>query len=303
MLKSAVITGPTGVLGTALTKRLVETGVETYVACHPGSIRNDNILVHPCVHKIECDLHEIDKLPDLVKKKVEIFFHLAWLGTQCNCNRMDMYLQNNNVKLALDTVYVAKELGCQVYVGAGSQAEYGRIDGVIHPDSPTHPISGYGMAKLCAGQMTRALCKEFSIRHIWPRIVSIYGKNDAPKTLINTLISSLQKGESPKLTSGEQMWDYLYADDAAEALHLMAEKGRDGAVYILGSGHTQKLKDFMRDVRDAVNKDIPLKLGEIAYLPDQAMYLEADIESLRQDTGWCPRTDFTMGIRALLDSF
>jgi len=300
VIKSAVLTGPTGVLGTALVKTLAKAGVETYVVCHRGSPRNASILEHPCIHKIECDMEEIDRLPEYIGKSVEAFFHLAWLGTQVNSNRMDMYLQNTNVKQALDTVYVAKALGCKVYVGAGSQAEYGRIDGVIHPDSPTNPISGYGMAKLCAGQMTRSLCKEFGIRHIWPRIVSVYGKNDAPKTLINVLIRTLQAGESPKLTAGEQLWDYLYADDAGEALYLMADKGKDGAIYVLGSGQTRKLKDFMFDIRDAVNKDIPLGLGEIPYLPDQAMHLEADIANLKQDTGWQPKTDFAVGIRALL---
>ena len=80
----------------------------------------------------------------------------------------------------------------------------------------------------------------------------------------------------------------------------MADKGKDGAIYVLGSGQTRKLKDFMFDIRDAVNKDIPLGLGEIPYLPDQAMHLEADIANLKQDTGWQPKTDFTVGIRALL---
>lgn len=302
MIKSAVLTGPTGVLGTALVKKLAEVGVETYVVCHRGSPRNATILEHPCIHKVECDMEEIGRLPNLIKKSVNAFFHFAWLGTQVNSNRMDMYLQNTNVKYALDTVYVAKELGCKVYVGAGSQAEYGRIDGVIHPDSPTNPISGYGMAKLCAGQMTRVLCKDFGIRHIWPRIVSVYGKNDGDKTLVNTLIRTLKAGESPKLTAGEQLWDYLYAADAADALYLMAEKGKDGAVYVLGSGTSRKLKDYMMDIRNEVNKDIPLGLGEIPYLPDQAMHLEADISNLTQDTGWRPRTEFNMGIRHLLNT-
>ncbi len=300
MIKSAVLTGPTGVLGTALVKKLADTGVETYVVCHRGSRRNATILAHSCIHKIECDMDEISNLPELIGKTVEAFFHLAWLGTQVNSNRMDMYLQNTNVKYALDTVYVAKKLGCKVYVGAGSQAEYGRIDGVIHPDSSVHPISGYGMAKLCAGQMTRALCKDFGIRHIWPRIVSVYGKNDGSKTLVSTLIRTLQAGEMPKLTAGEQMWDYLYSDDAAEALYLMAEKGKDGAVYVLGSGKSRKLKEFMIDIRDAVDKDMPLGLGEIPYLPDQAMHLEADISSLSRDTGWKPKTLFKDGIYQLI---
>lgn len=302
MIKSAVVTGPTGVLGSALVRQLADVGVETYVVCHCGSPRNASILEHPCINKIECDMENIGILPELIGKSVEAFFHLAWLGTQVNSNRMDMYLQNTNVKYTLDAVYVAKKLGCRVFVGAGSQAEYGRIDGIIHPDSPLHPVSGYGMAKLCAGQMTRMLCREFGIRHIWPRIVSVYGENDAPKALVSTIIDKLRKGESPKLTAGEQRWDYLYSRDAAEALYLMAEKGRDGAVYVLGSGKTRPLKDFMMDIQQIVNKNIPLGLGELPYLPDQAMHLQADIESLTSDTGWLPKTNFADGIRIMLSN-
>ena len=65
-----------------------------------------------------------------------------------------MELQNNNVKYALQAVKAAKELGCTRFVGAGSQAEYGRVEGTLTPDTPAFPENGYGIAKLCAGQMT-----------------------------------------------------------------------------------------------------------------------------------------------------
>ncbi len=299
-LNNVIITGPTGVLGTALVKKMASLNIETYVICHPGSKRSKNILIQPCIHKVDCDMNEIRLLPKLINKNVDAFFHFAWLGTADPKNRMNMHLQTMNIAYTLDAVEAAREMGCKVFIGAGSQAEYGRIDGVMHSDSPCHPISGYGMAKLCAGQMTRTLCKEFGIRHIWPRIVSVYGPNDGAKTLVSTVIRTLKKGESPKLTAGEQIWDYLYSADAAEALYLMAEHGKDGAVYVLGSGNARPLKEFMKDIWDAVNKDIPLQLGAIPYLPDQAMHLEADISSITEDTGWRPTTEFKVGIMQIL---
>ena len=57
----------------------------------------------------------------------------------------------------------------------------------------------------------------------------------------------------------------------------------------------------MLDIQQAINKDVPLGLGEIPYLPDQAMHLEADIESLTHDTGWEPKTNFADGIRAMMN--
>ena len=77
-LKRVVITGPTGVLGTALTKKMVREGIETYVVCHPGSKRTAAIIEHPLLHKVECDLSEFEKLPSLVGKSCDAFF--IWLG-------------------------------------------------------------------------------------------------------------------------------------------------------------------------------------------------------------------------------
>ena len=300
-IKSAVVTGPTGVIGSALVRYLAEKGIDTYAVCHPGSARNRDIPDNRFIHKIYCNLSEICSLPELIGENIDTFFHLAWMGTQDRRNRMDMYMQNINVRYALDSVKVAAELKCKVYVGAGSQAEYGHIDGVIHSDNSENPITGYGMAKLCAGQMTRAMCHEYGIRHVWPRILSVYGPNDGKETLINTVIYNLLEHKVPALTSGEQVWDYLYSMDAAEALLAMAECGRDGAKYTLGSGHTKQLKEFMLLVRDAVNPDAEIGIGQIEYLPNQVMHLEADISDLTKDTDWKPHTAFEDGIRMTVD--
>ncbi len=299
-LRRAVVTGPTGVLGTALLKQLDQIGVETFCVCNPASKRARSISETANIHKVFCDLREIGKLSELISTSCDAFFHLAWLGTQDPGNRLDMYLQTENIRFSLDAVQAAKNLKCKVFIGAGSQAEYGPVNGPLAPNTPTHPVSGYGMAKLCSGQMTRFLCKDYGIRHIWPRIVSTYGENDAPHTLINTVINKLLAGEKPSLTAGEQIWDYLYADDAADALYRMAVDGKDGAVYVLGSGQPKPMKEFIRIIRDSIDSKLPVGLGEIPYYKDQAMHLEADISTLTQDTGWLPTTSFQEGIAALI---
>lgn len=300
-INNAVLTGATGILGIALIKKLVAEHVDVYVICHPGSPRNKNIPQGNGIHLIDCDLSNLGNLPELIHESVDVFFHFGWLGTANPLNRMDMRLQLKNIQYSLDAVDVARMLKCKVFIGAGSQAEYGKIDDVIHPDSPANPISGYGMAKLCAGAMTRALCKKYGIRHIWPRIVSTYGMHERGHTLISTVIDKLLDGEKPALTKGEQVWDYLYAGDAADAFYDMALRGKDGAVYVLGSGKTRTLRQFMEAIRDAIDPTLPLGIGEVPYYPDQAMHLEADISNLQADTGWKPETPFEKGIRLVIE--
>jgi nucleoside-diphosphate-sugar epimerase len=296
-IRTAIVTGPTGAIGLALVSFLAQKQIETYAVCHYGSKRNEILPENKYIHKIYCNLEELNKLPDMVSKEIDVFFHLAWKGTSDRNNRMDMYLQNENVRYALDSVNAAKALGCKIYIGAGSQAEFGRVDGVLRSDMPCHPENGYGMAKLCAEQMTGAMCRQYGIRHIWPRIVSVYGPNDGRNTLITTVIKSLMNHETPKLTAGEQIWDYLYSEDAAEALFAMAVKGREGAKYVLGSGKARPLKKYMEMTRAAFDRKARIDIGAIPYLPYQTMHLEADISDLTRDTGWTPKTTFEDGIR------
>ena len=113
----------------------------------------------------------------------------------------------------------------------------------MRPDTPAFPENGYGMAKLCAGQMSRELCAKLGIRHIWARILSVYGPCDGAKTMVMSSIRQLLAGESPAFTKGEQQWDYLYAKDAGRALYLLGEKGRAGSIYCLGSGQKRPLRE------------------------------------------------------------
>ena len=163
-----------------------------------------------------------------------------------------MHGQNLNVKYALDAVEAAAKLGCDTFVGAGSQAEYGRFEGALNGSVPAFPENGYGIAKLCAGQMTRILCHQKGMRHIWTRILSIYGPYDGDKTMVMSTIGKLLKGESPSCTKGEQMWDFLYSKDAALAMRLLGEKGVDGKVYCIGGGQARPLKEYIEIMGQAM---------------------------------------------------
>ena len=211
-----------------------------------------------------------------------------------------MYLQNRNVRYALDAVGAAARFGCHTFIGAGSQAEYGRVEGVLKPDTPAFPETGYGIGKLCAGQMTREYAHQIGLKHIWARILSVYGPNDGEQSMVMSTIRKLMNGEVPRFTKGEQLWDYLYSDDAARAFRLMGEKGVDGKTYVLGSGKAKPLAEYIEQIREIVNPDVGIALGAIPYAEKQVMHLQADISVLSDDTGFLPIYDFDEGIRNIM---
>lgn len=235
-MKRAVITGPTGAIGTALTEYLESKGIEVVAVVRPGSKRADRIKESRLVRKTECDLSDLRELPKLIEGGADVFYHFGWEGTFGD-SRNDMYLQNRNVKYALDAVEAAESLGCRRFIGAGSQAEYGRFEGKLNDKTPVFPENGYGIAKLCAGQMTKISARQKGIEHIWTRILSIYGPCDGDNTMVTSTIRKLLAGETPQCTKGEQMWDYLYSKDAAKAMYLLGIKGVSGRTYCIGSGN------------------------------------------------------------------
>lgn len=300
-IQTAVVTGPTGAIGIALCEKLLRENVTVYAVCRPGSSRIKDLPKAAALHVVECDAKELATLPQKMKGvSVDAFFHFAWAHT-IGQGRNDMPAQIENIQSTIDAVRAAKALGCQVFLGAGSQAEYGRVEGLLKSDTPAFPENGYGMAKLCAGQMSRVEAKALDIDHVWVRILSVYGPHDGPMTMISGTIRKLLAGERPALTAGIQRWDYLYAGDAADAFYLAACHGRNGAVYPLGSGQAVPLKDYIIQMRDAIDPALPLGLGEVPYGPLQVMHLQADISALQADTGFVPKTPFAEGIRRTMD--
>lgn len=299
MVKRAIITGATGAIGIALIHELISNGIEVLVFCRKGSKRNSQIPNHDLVTKCNCNLSELKDVQNSTGKNYDVFYHFAWEGTT-GVARNDMYLQNMNVKYALDAVALAHRFGCKLFVGAGSQAEYGRFEGVLQPNTPVFPEMGYGYAKLCAGQMTREYAHQLGMKHIWTRILSVYGPNDGSQSMVMSTICKLKNNEVPKFTKGEQMWDYLYSGDAAQAFYLLGNNGVDGKTYVLGSGQAHPLKEYIEMIRDIVNPNSRVDIGALPYGDKQVMHLQADITELQKDTGFMPCTNFKEGIKNII---
>ncbi len=296
----AIITGATGMLALALMRQLLDRDYEIYAVVHPGSQRIENIPQDSRIKLVECDLADTERLPEMIHENCDEFYHFAW-----NCtfgdSRNNMEAQTENILRTVQAAEAAAKLGCRVFLGAGSQAEFGRKNAPAGPDTPAFPENGYGMAKLCAGQMTREICRRNGVRHIWFRIFSVYGPYDGANTMVMSGINRLLNGERPAYTKGEQQWDYLYCDDAARAFMLAAEKGKDGAVYCIGSGKTRPLSEYILAIRDAAAPGAEIGLGEVPYAEKQVMYLCADISQLTADTGFTPQISFEEGIKNTVD--
>lgn len=232
-----------------------------------------------------------------------VFYHLGWSGTFGE-QRNDADMQQKNVEYTLDAVRLAKRLGCVHFIGVGSQAEYGRFEGRLTPDTRTLPENEYGRAKLAAGIRSAELCRELGLRHSWVRVLSVYGPFDGRNTMIMSVIRGLLFGERVALTKGEQIWNYLYSGDAARALLMLGASSLSvqSRTYCLAGEAEDGLREYiLRLCRAAGADESLLGFGEIPYGSAQVMYLTADINRLWQDVGFVPETTFDDGIKKTIE--
>ena len=295
-MEHVIITGATGMVGATMIEQMLADGIRVTGIVRPASAKMKNLTPHQNLEIIECDIDNLLSLKETLSHDYDTFFHFAWNGTY-GASREDIRLQTQNVIDTLDAIELAHAIGCKAFVGAGSQAEFGPVEGTISDAVPKNPVTGYGIAKLDACRMGKILCEQYGIRHSWGRIVSTYGPRDNSYTMVMSSIINMLDGKRMQFTKGEQTWDYLYGGDCSRAFYLIGKYGKHGKAYTIGSGQTRQLKDYITAIRDTVAPSLEIGLGEREYYPNQVMHLCADITELKEDTGFEPEVSFEEGIR------
>lgn len=292
------ITGATSMLGVATIKNCISNNISVLTFVRKGSSKIERLPSSSLIKIVECDLEQMKDF-DVDKLSADVFIHFGWAFTD-KTGRNDVSKQLENVQYTIDAVHLAKKLGCRKFVGAGSQAEYGTPNVILKADTPVNPLIPYGIAKYAANRFAKIECEKIGLEYNWVRILSVYGTNDLPGTLISQLIYNAKKNIPMGLTGCEQTWDYLFEDDAGRAFVAIAEKGVDGKVYNLGSGVGRKLKDYVQDVIDVVNPDYVPDYGKYPYSKTQPMCLVTDVSDLKNDIDWEADITFTEGLKRIL---
>ena len=300
-MKRVIVSGATSMLGVSLIKECIANKTEVVALVRPNSANFNRLPDSKYITIIECNLRALSDLEVDEAKGFDVFYHFGWEGTS-KSDRENTLIQFQNIGYTLDAVNLTNRIGCKRFVGAGSQAEYGRVnEKVISPSSATNPEIAYGVAKLSAGKLSALLAQQLGVEHIWTRVFSVYGPHDNANTMIMSALDKMLRHQPTQFTKCEQTWDYLYTDDAARAFYLIGSKGKPQSVYCLGSGQTKVLSEYIKVIQDKTATPLSSGIGEIPYSNNQVMNLCADISSLTSDVGFSPSIDFESGISQMID--
>ena len=305
-MKTALVTGATGFIGSWLTKELLANQVRVYGVVRKDSGNLSRLPEHPGLTVVPCDLEEYaglsGRLREAGAETIDVCYHLAWEGVSGPLST-DYRVQLKNVESTMELTGQLTELGVKKFISPGSMHE---IESQIEMEL-NQPCTNMGMmykgAKHAAHYMAKAdVCRQ-GIDFLWPVVTNAYGVGEISGRLINSAIRTLLRSESPAFTKGDQYYDFVYISDVARAFRLIGEQGVTCRPYVIGSGQPRPLKEFLAQVGQIVAPEIPLGFGahifQGIYVPRE--WYETNEKLLEEDTGFRPQVSFAEGIRRLTD--
>lgn len=301
MTRTYVITGATSFLGRKLVQRLLAGGNTIYAICrnHGKAVQmlgdNRNLII------LECELSRYEQLAEKIVS-ADVFIHLAWDGTDHGGRNM-ADVQRQNVLHCQEALRQAISIGCQLFVEAGSQAEYGILQAMITEESPCKPFSEYGKAKLEVCRNGFDTAEKGSIKYLHLRIFSLYGEDDHPWTLVMSCVQKMLHNEPIDLSACTQNWNFLYVDDAARQIEGLIDNAVSNPnyrheIYNIASNDTRVLKDFVLSMKNVCHSSSLLKFGEV--VPEHLISLNPNVSKTANVVGTIDTVKFENVIHRIL---
>lgn len=292
-----LLTGATGFVGSHLLEKFIQMKIPVAIILRKDAniwrireLLNDAVI-------IEGDLkNAADLEQQIIDFKADTLVHLAWHGVE-NRFRNEYQQISTNLCCVANLLEIAEKADIKHIIGFGSQGEYGPQNVPIDENIMPCPTTLYGAAKLAAYHLFNTFCSQKKIKFSWVRLFSIFGPKDNDSWLIPTIIKELLLQKEPALTEGRQMWDFLYVEDAVNAIIGILQTQNCEGVFNLGSGVSLPIRSVVEKIRDLTNPKIKLGFGLIPYRSDQVMFLEANINRLKDVTGWHPKICLDEGIQ------
>ena len=227
-------------------------------------------------------VRSLDELCNFEVDYYDALYYFAWMGNS-GSERGDLLLQQENIIAVCSVMKKLKRLQCDKFIFAGSIMEYEAFSSMNIRD--VHPGLGniYSASKLVADIYLKTLALKYDITYICLLISNIYGPGERNSRLINTTIRKILNGEKTAFSTGTQLYDFIYIDDAIDKFIILGEYANSGSYYI-GNPTQKPLKDYIRIIGDVCGRKeeemgIGL-LGESMQIIDYGMINTGEFEEL-----------------------
>ncbi len=289
-MKRVLVTGARGFIGRHCLRSLLSSGYEVHAVSSKA----------PEKDRLNVQWHQADLLiPKQVSELVlrvepSHLLHFAWYTVPGqywtspeNCRW---------VEASLTLLRAFALAGGQRIVMAGTCAEYdwkyGYCSEVI---TPLLPKSLYGVCKNSLQALVDAFTRQLGLSAAWGRIFFLYGPYEHPGRIVPSVICSALRDEPICTSHGNQVRDFLYVQDVADAFVALLNSNVSGSVNI-ASGRPVVLRDIVYQVAKQLGRQDLIELGAVPTSANDPTLLVADVKRLFEEVDWQPQYNLDDGL-------
>ena len=325
MRKSVLITGGAGFIGSHLIRRLVNRYpnsdfVNLDALTYAGGLKKlEDVSGLKNYQFVEGDILDASLLKSLFKEyHFDGVIHLAAESHVDLSIKDPLNFAQTNVMGTLTMLEVAKqawkpEMEGKLFYHVSTDEVYGSLgeEGLFEETTPYDPRSPYAASKAASDHFVHAYYHTYGLPVVISNCSNNYGPDQFPEKLIPLIIKKIVNESSlPVYGDGQNIRDWLYVEDHAEAIDLIFNKGKIGATYNVGGNNEIRNIEIVNQLIEVCDRQLNRAKGSseklIEFVTDRLGHdyrYAIDASKLENELGWTPKTNFKEGLDKTVRSY
>lgn len=308
----ALIIGGSGFVGAYLIRHLKELGQEVAVTKMPGERleRSDS----DGIQVLDLDiLDEQAVWQALALVQPDTVYHLAAQSSVAVSWERPQLTADVNIRGCISVLEAVRAQKKQIRVLLiGSGEEYGKIlpqELPVCEDHRVRPDSIYAVTKACQNMIGAVYARAYGMQVVMVRAFNHIGPGQSPVFVVSDFCRQTAQIEAGSkeavIRTGnlEARRDFTDVRDVVCAYALLAERGKAGETYNVGSGHAVRIGDILKMIVQQSKLPVRVESDPKKFRPLDVPVVEADIGRLQKDTGWEPAISLQQTLRETLDAW
>ena len=323
--KSILITGGAGFIGSHVVRRMVTNYPEVKITNLDALTYASNLaLLNDCKDQLNYnfvheDIKNFDRLKSLFKQHdFDAVIHLAAESHVDNSIKNPFVFAQTNIQGTLNLLEAARQhwgnnAKQQRLYHISTDEVFGSLglDGYFTEATAYDPRSPYSASKAASDHLVRSYFHTYGLPVVLSNCSNNYGPGQHPEKLIPLMIKNIiAQKPLPVYGKGENIRDWLYVEDHAQAIDLILHQGSVGETYAIGGNNEEKNIELVRLLIGLIDKKLNRPKGDslslIEFVTDRLGHdyrYAIDTSKIESKLGWETITTFEEGINKTVDFY